>query len=134
MKKLFFSGLTREEAEAAAKKIGWVDEKEAENRIGTGWWEEQKQKKNEPGPSEAGPSTSKPERTLATRSAEAEVIDGMIFHTVYSQNKGVKIQTKRQNFRFFENLQFLPKNVDSQNSRKSKKVHYFGDHYFWGKL
>ena len=42
-------GLTAEEAEAAAKKIGWVDEKEAENRIGTGWWEEQKKKKDNPG-------------------------------------------------------------------------------------
>lgn len=42
-------GLTAEEAEAAAKKIGWVDEKEAENRIGTGWWEEQKKKKDSPG-------------------------------------------------------------------------------------
>ena len=41
-------GLTAEEAEAAAKKIGWVDEKEAENRIGTGWWEEQKKKKDNP--------------------------------------------------------------------------------------
>ena len=42
-------GLTAEEAEAAAKKIGWVDEKEAEKRIGTGWWEEQKKKKESPG-------------------------------------------------------------------------------------
>ena len=40
-----FSGITAEEAEAASKKLGWVDEKAAEERIGTGWWEEQKNKK-----------------------------------------------------------------------------------------
>lgn len=57
-------GLTAEEAEAAAKKIGWVDEKEAEKRIGTGWWEEQKKKKDSPGDTDItsdqpGPSGSK---------------------------------------------------------------------------
>jgi len=28
----------------AAKKLGWVDENEAEKRIGTGWYEKEKEK------------------------------------------------------------------------------------------
>merc|ERR1712130_87283 len=39
------SGLSKEEEEAAKKKIGWVDEKEAEKRIGTGWYEKEKEAK-----------------------------------------------------------------------------------------
>ena len=52
-----FLGLTAEEAEAAAKKIGWVDEKEAEQRIGTGWWQEQQEAKSKS--SEKSKSTNK---------------------------------------------------------------------------
>ena len=37
-------GMSKEEEEMAAKKLGWVDEKEAEKRIGTGWYEQEKQR------------------------------------------------------------------------------------------
>ena len=40
-------GLSKEEEEMAAKKLGWVDEKEAEKRIGTGWYEKEKQRQNQ---------------------------------------------------------------------------------------
>ena len=56
--------MTAEEEAAAAKKLGWVDEKEAEKRIGTGWWEEQKNKANQP---ETEPETDSTKGTLASR-------------------------------------------------------------------
>ena len=40
-------GLSKEEEEAAKKKIGWVDENEAEKRIGTGLYEKEKEQKKQ---------------------------------------------------------------------------------------
>lgn len=73
------SGLTAEEADAAAKKIGWVDEKEAENRIGTGWWQEQQDKKNQSNSADKpGPSSSLGKKSLTDRagsSSQTVVVD-----------------------------------------------------------
>jgi hypothetical protein len=38
------TSLSKEEEEMAAKKLGWVDENEAVKRIGTGWYEKEKEK------------------------------------------------------------------------------------------
>ncbi|CBY41123.1 unnamed protein product, partial [Oikopleura dioica] len=40
-------GMSKEEEEMAAKKLGWVDENEAEKRIGTGWYEKEMEKQTQ---------------------------------------------------------------------------------------
>jgi len=63
------NGLTAEEAEAAAKKIGWVDEKEAEQRIGTGWWQEQQEQAKSKSSEKSKSTNKKP--TLSDRAGSS---------------------------------------------------------------